>query len=133
MRLSLRLVVREQVAETQADVQEAPPTSDQLSSILEYIGPSKAGIVIKDATGISDALRKFKASENSFQCPLVVDWNNGRAGKSFCSLGWSRDQRFWTSSDNYDNSFIRSLIFDSRRGERERDHEAGQNSAQGDR
>ena len=71
---------KEQIAETRTDVQEAPPTSDQLSSILEYLGPSKAGTVIKDATGSSDALRKFKANESLFQRPLVVDWNNGRAG-----------------------------------------------------
>jgi hypothetical protein len=63
------------------DVQEAPPTSDQLSSILDYLGPSKAGTVVKDATGSSDALRKFKADANSFQRPVVVDWNNGRAGR----------------------------------------------------
>ena len=63
-----------------ADVQEAPPTPDQLTSILEYLGPSKAGTVVKDATGSSDALRKFKESEGLFQRPLTVDWNNGRAG-----------------------------------------------------
>ncbi|KAK5175249.1 uncharacterized protein LTR77_000386 [Saxophila tyrrhenica] len=61
------------------DVQEGPPTSDQLSSILDYLGPSKAGTVINEATGSSDALRKFKASEMSFVRPVVVDWNNGRA------------------------------------------------------
>lgn len=64
------------------DVQEGPPTSDQLNSILEYLGPSQAGSVISDATGLSDALRKFKANENSFQRPVTVDWNNGRAGMS---------------------------------------------------
>jgi hypothetical protein len=62
------------------DIQEGPPTSDQLSSILDYLGPSKAGSVVKDATGSSDALRKFKASETAFQRPVTVDWNNGRAG-----------------------------------------------------
>jgi len=62
------------------DVQEAAPTADQLSSILEYLGPSKAGSVVKDATGSSDALRKFKQNESAFQRPVVVDWNNGRAG-----------------------------------------------------
>ena len=66
--------------DTMVDVQEGPPTSDQLSSILEYIGPSKAGTVVKDATGSTDALRKFKGNESLFQRPLVVDWNNGRAG-----------------------------------------------------
>ncbi len=63
-----------------ADVQEAPPTPDQLGNILEYLGPSKAGTVIKDATGSSDALRRFKENESLFQRPVVVDWNNGRAG-----------------------------------------------------
>lgn len=66
----------------EADVQESAPTADQLTSILEYIGPSKAASIIKDATGSSDALRKFKESESLFQRPIVVDWNNGRAGRS---------------------------------------------------
>lgn len=64
------------------DVQEGPPTSDQLNSILEYLGPSKAGSVVKDATGSSDALRKFNANQSLFQRPVTVDWNNGRAGPS---------------------------------------------------
>lgn len=63
------------------DVQEEPPTSDQLSNILEYLGPSNAAKVVKDATGTSDALRKFKASEASFIRPVTVDWNNGKAGE----------------------------------------------------
>jgi len=62
------------------DVVEGPPTADQLGSILEYLGPSKAGTVVKDATGSSDALRKFNAHQQVFQRPVIVDWNNGRAG-----------------------------------------------------
>ena len=73
----------ELIVKRNTDVQEAAPTSDQLNSILEYLGPSKAGTVIKDATGSSDALRRFKTNEGSFQRPLVVDWNNGRAGMQF--------------------------------------------------
>ena len=61
------------------DIQEGTPTSDQLTSILEYLGPSKAGSVIEGATGTTDALRKFKQNENSFQRPVTVDWNHGRA------------------------------------------------------
>lgn len=36
--------------------------------------------MIQDATGTSDALRKFKQNESLFQRPVTVDWNNGRAG-----------------------------------------------------
>lgn len=64
-----------------ADVQEGAPTTDQLTSILEYLGPSKAGSVVQDATGTTDALRKFKQNESLFQRPVTVDWNNGRAGR----------------------------------------------------
>ena len=63
------------------DVQETPPTSDQLSSILEYLGPSRSNTVVKESTGSTDALKKFKQNEQAFQRPLVVDWNNGRAGE----------------------------------------------------
>ncbi|CAK4031619.1 hypothetical protein CB0940_01988 [Lecanosticta acicola] len=65
--------------EFELDIQEGAPTSDQLNSILEYLGPSKAGSVVDGATGTSDALRKFKQNENAFQRPVTVDWNNGRA------------------------------------------------------
>ncbi|KAI7280059.1 hypothetical protein KC345_g5001 [Hortaea werneckii] len=60
-------------------VQETPPTPDQLTSILDYLGPSKAGTVVEEATGTSDALRKFNAKQQAFQRPVTVDWNNGRA------------------------------------------------------
>jgi arsenate reductase-like glutaredoxin family protein len=73
-----------------ADIQTEPPTPDQLGSILEYLGPSKAGSVVKDATGSTDALRKFNASPNVFQRPVVVDWNNGRAGMSSGFDHWMR-------------------------------------------
>ncbi|KAF2717457.1 hypothetical protein K431DRAFT_153459 [Polychaeton citri CBS 116435] len=68
-----------QRAEFKLDIEEAPPTTDQLNSILEYLGPSKAGSVVSDATGSSDALRKFKQNSASFKRPVVVDWSNGRA------------------------------------------------------
>ncbi|KAL1585871.1 hypothetical protein WHR41_05103 [Cladosporium halotolerans] len=65
--------------EFELDVQETAPTTDQLSSILEYLGPAQAGSVISDATGTTDALKKFKANENSFKAPVTVDWMNARA------------------------------------------------------
>jgi N-acetylglutamate synthase/N-acetylornithine aminotransferase len=65
---------------TTTDVQEAAPTADQLTSILEYLGPAQAGSVIADATGTTDALKKFKANESLFKAPVTVDWMNARAG-----------------------------------------------------
>jgi hypothetical protein len=62
------------------DVQESAPTADQLASILEYLGPAQAGSVITDATGTTDALKKFKANESLFKAPVTVDWMNARAG-----------------------------------------------------
>jgi hypothetical protein len=51
-----------------------------LTSILEYLGPAQAGSVIADATGTTDALKKFKANESLFKAPVTVDWMNARAG-----------------------------------------------------
>lgn len=62
------------------DVVTDPPTSDQLNSILEYLGPSSAANVVEGASGSGDALKKFSASKTAFQRPVTVDWNNGRAG-----------------------------------------------------
>jgi arsenate reductase-like glutaredoxin family protein len=56
--------------EFELDVTEAPPTSDQLKNILEYLGgsPNK---VIQGASDESDALRRLKADGDVFQRPLV--------------------------------------------------------------
>lgn len=70
-----------EVLSMSAEVQEEPPTSDQLNSILEYVGSDKAGQIVKGATSTTDALRKLKQSGDSFIRPCVVDWNNGRAGQ----------------------------------------------------
>jgi hypothetical protein len=56
------------------------PTGDQLNSILEYLGPNAAESVVEGASGASDALKLFKQNEVVFKRPIVVDWNNGRAG-----------------------------------------------------
>ncbi|WPG97593.1 Sugar transporter TC2A11 family [Acrodontium crateriforme] len=61
------------------DIVVDPPTSDQLNSILEYLGPSHASNVVEGASGSGDALKKFSASKSAFQRPVTVDWNNGRA------------------------------------------------------
>ncbi|KAH7398916.1 thioredoxin-like protein [Phaeosphaeria sp. MPI-PUGE-AT-0046c] len=64
--------------EFELEVTEEPPTGDQLKSIMEYLGGS-AGKVIQGASDESDALRRLKADANTFQRPLVVDWNQGKA------------------------------------------------------
>ncbi|KAJ9623123.1 hypothetical protein H2203_006059 [Taxawa tesnikishii (nom. ined.)] len=70
---------KDERTEFNLDVQEAAPTSDQLSSILEYLGEDKAGTVVQGATSTSDAIRKLSSNASLFQRPLVVDWNNGKA------------------------------------------------------
>lgn len=67
--------------EFELEVTEEPPTGDQLKSILEYLGgPSAAGKIISGASDETDALRRLKADGNTFQRPLVVDWNQGKVG-----------------------------------------------------
>ncbi|KAH6643435.1 thioredoxin-like protein [Truncatella angustata] len=61
------------------DVTESAPTSDQLRSILEYVGAGKIGSVIPGATNEKDALKKFKEGSENFKRPVIVDWNNGKA------------------------------------------------------
>ena len=64
------------------DITESSPTEDQLRSILEYVGQQKIGQIVEGATSISDAVKKLAADENAFKRPIVVDWNQGRAGLS---------------------------------------------------
>lgn len=69
--------------EFELDVTEAPPTTDQLKNILDYLGGSgAAGKVISGAENETDAMRRLKADGGAFQRPLVVDWNQGKAGMS---------------------------------------------------
>lgn len=62
------------------DVSEAVPTEDQLRSIFEYVGQSKISSVVEGATSVSDAVKKLAQDEGAFQRPVVVDWNQGKAG-----------------------------------------------------
>ncbi|KAL9624734.1 MAG: hypothetical protein Q9160_001088 [Pyrenula sp. 1 TL-2023] len=68
-----------QRSEFELDVQEAPPTADQMNNILEYLGSGKAGELVKGAMSSSDAVQKIKQNPDSFLRPVVVDWNAGRA------------------------------------------------------
>jgi len=60
------------------NIQEEPPTSDQLKSILEYIGGQNASKVVSGARDASDALQKLKQDAELFQRPVVVDWHQGK-------------------------------------------------------
>ena len=61
------------------EITENAPTPDQLSSILEYVGPGKASQLVKGASSKLDALKKLKENPENFVRPVVVDWNQGRA------------------------------------------------------
>ncbi|TQS34166.1 hypothetical protein Golomagni_05461 [Golovinomyces magnicellulatus] len=61
------------------NVTEDPPTTEQVQTILNYVGSNGISKVIKDARDEKDALKKFKENSESFQRPVTVDWNNGKA------------------------------------------------------
>jgi arsenate reductase-like glutaredoxin family protein len=64
-------------------VQEAEPTSDQLTNIFQYLGQDKIGNVVEGASSTTEALRKLKENGSVFQRPIVVDWGNGRVGNPY--------------------------------------------------
>lgn len=53
------------------DITEAPPTKDQLKSIFEYIGGSKAAQLVKGASSQSDAMKKLQEDPDCFLRPVV--------------------------------------------------------------
>ena len=57
--------------EFELDVVEDPPTSDQLRSMLEYIGGKKASDLVNGARDEADAMRKLRDSGESFVRPVV--------------------------------------------------------------
>ncbi|GAM82775.1 hypothetical protein ANO11243_007610 [Dothideomycetidae sp. 11243] len=63
--------------EFELQVEEQQPTADQLQSILEYAGDSKASSVVEGASSISDAVKKARQGSR-IQTPLVVAWNKGK-------------------------------------------------------
>ncbi|RDL40989.1 Thioredoxin-like protein [Venustampulla echinocandica] len=66
-------------SEFQLDVTEEPPTPDQLESIIQYLEPSKIPMIVKGARTQVDAMKKLKEDPESFQRPVTVDWEHGRA------------------------------------------------------
>ncbi|KAI6089647.1 DUF1687-domain-containing protein [Hypoxylon rubiginosum] len=65
--------------EFELNVTEDLPTTDQLQTILEYVGKDKISSVINGASSVNEALKKFKESKENFKRPVIVDWNNGKA------------------------------------------------------
>lgn len=53
------------------DITEAAPTTDQLRSILEYVGASNISSVISGASNEKEALKKFKEGAENFKRPVV--------------------------------------------------------------
>lgn len=60
-----------QRADFELDIQEQPPTGDQLKSILEYVGTGKVGTIVQGANSVTDAMEKVKVDGGLFQRPLV--------------------------------------------------------------
>lgn len=53
------------------NITEDPPTSDQLRTILEYVGAKRAGDVVKDAKDEADAMKKLRENGENFKRPVV--------------------------------------------------------------
>ncbi|KAH6628355.1 thioredoxin-like protein [Chaetomium tenue] len=64
--------------EFKLDITEAPPTADQLRTILDYVGKARVGSIVKGADDQEEALRRFAENVESLQRPVAVDWNNGK-------------------------------------------------------
>ncbi|THC89231.1 hypothetical protein EYZ11_011322 [Aspergillus tanneri] len=76
--------------EFQLEITTAPPTSDQLRNILDYVTANPAGAgqntkqyaieeVVRGAKDAEDALKRFKEDPGVFVRPVTVDWTNGKA------------------------------------------------------
>ncbi|PYH45323.1 uncharacterized protein BP01DRAFT_356816 [Aspergillus saccharolyticus JOP 1030-1] len=79
--------------EFQLEITTAPPTTDQLRNILDYVTGNPAGAgapdkgaryavgeVVRGARDAEDAMKRFKGDpEGTFVRPVTVDWTNGQA------------------------------------------------------
>lgn len=53
------------------NVTEEPPTSDQIRTILEYVGERKASQLVDGARDAQDAIQKLKEDSRRFKVPVV--------------------------------------------------------------
>ena len=60
-----------QRSEFELNVTEKPPTSDQLRTILEYVGAKRAKDVVEGAKDENDAMRKLQEDSSRFKRPVV--------------------------------------------------------------
>lgn len=60
-----------QRTEFKLDVTENPPTSDQLRTILEYVGGQRAKEVVDGARNEIDAIRTVGQDPSKFKPPVV--------------------------------------------------------------
>jgi len=65
--------------EFELNITEETPTSDQLRTILDYVGKKNISSVIKGAQSENEAIKIFKQNSASFQRPVVIDWTGGKA------------------------------------------------------
>ena len=64
---------KRQRPEFDLNITEDPPTTDQLQTILEYVGKNKISSVIQGASTEKDAFKKFKESAENFKRPVVCN------------------------------------------------------------
>lgn len=60
-----------QRTEFELNVTEDPPTSDQLRTILEYVGGTRAKDVVDGARNEGDAMRTLSQDPSKFKAPVV--------------------------------------------------------------
>ena len=57
--------------EFKLQITEDTPTTDQLMTILDYVGTDRIPSIVKGAHDKNEALRKFKENSENFQWPVV--------------------------------------------------------------
>lgn len=60
-----------QRSEFELNITEEPPTSDQLRSILEYVGGSRAKDVVEGARNEAEAIKALAQDPSKFRAPVV--------------------------------------------------------------
>ncbi|EGO53067.1 hypothetical protein NEUTE1DRAFT_92009 [Neurospora tetrasperma FGSC 2508] len=60
------------------NITEEAPTTEQLRTMLDYVGKTGISSIISNAQNETEALKKFKENGDNLNRPIVVDWNNGK-------------------------------------------------------